>query len=121
MGTESSFGHCLAKRQISTPETRWFVTTLDAVDALSELIDLEIEKYESQEDVFQEKLKSFLPIDLCSLMLFYPCAMLSAGVDQLIGTSIFGRRRLSERAFSPQKSYSEISRATSRIYPNKPR
>jgi hypothetical protein len=54
MGTESSFGHCLTKRQISTPETRWFVTTLDAVAALSELIDLEIEKYESQEDVFQK-------------------------------------------------------------------
>lgn len=28
----------------------WFASTLDAIDAIAELLDLEIEKYESSDD-----------------------------------------------------------------------
>lgn len=45
-------GHERSAARRTKAGTEWFATTLDAVDALAELIDLEIERYESQEDVF---------------------------------------------------------------------
>lgn len=45
-------GHERSAARRTKAGTEWFATTLDAVDALAELIDLEIERYESQDDVF---------------------------------------------------------------------
>jgi hypothetical protein len=45
-------GHERSAARRTKAGKEWFATTLDAVDALAELIDLNIEKYEIQEDLF---------------------------------------------------------------------
>jgi hypothetical protein len=45
-------GHERSAARRTKSGTEWFATTLDAVDAIAELIELKIERYESQDDVF---------------------------------------------------------------------
>ena len=45
-------GHERSAARRTKAGTKWFATMIDVVDALAELIELEIERYESQEDVF---------------------------------------------------------------------
>ena len=45
-------GHERSAARRTKAGTEWFATTLDAVDALAELIELDIERYESKDDVF---------------------------------------------------------------------
>ena len=45
-------GHERSAARRTKAGTEWFATTLDAIDALAELIDLDIEKYESEGDIF---------------------------------------------------------------------
>jgi hypothetical protein len=44
-------GHERSAARRTKAGTEWFATTLDAIDALAELIDLDIEKYESEGDI----------------------------------------------------------------------
>lgn len=45
-------GHERSAARRTKAGTEWFATTLDAIDALAELLELEIERYESQDEVF---------------------------------------------------------------------
>ena len=45
-------GHERSAARRTKAGTEWFATTLDAIDALAELLEMEIERYESQDDVF---------------------------------------------------------------------
>jgi hypothetical protein len=50
--TLDSVGHERSAARRTKAGTEWFATTLEAVDALAELIELQIERYESQDEVF---------------------------------------------------------------------